>query len=435
MHYLSIVGPSREIILSNPSATGQIGAFCFVEEYTPSVGDYTNPAQPIVDDLAVVLEAISDDELRQLIRGLADLLARARLYQLDGIGDPVYLRARVADEPSNWDAEILGGSLELERDTLRTMGQLKVRARLTIERGPFVGPEQEISLSSSTQGARTGGVEIYNDYRNWAQMAANQVTGSMPAPLRFRVTNGTGGSISWRHFYVGGNTFATPASFAHYLLGASSLNGATVSWTAGSNHLTKRYAWDLTSTQLAAARGQYFRILAAFGGITPRCYVQAHAGASIGNVLIPSQSMPEVWSGDPIGNELLDLGSLQLPARRDAATAELAVMLSVRQTSGTGGTTVSSVQLMPGHNTRHYEQIGYSTVAAGYIEVDGYERRMYGGAGGQRYDIVRGDEEPVLVWPGEVQRIYVLFDEASGDYVPGRKSTLRAWYKPHRETI
>ena len=54
--------------------------------------------------------------------------------------------------------------------------------------------------------------------------------------------------------------------------------------------------------------------------------------------------------------------------------------------------------------------------------------------GTNKIPIVKSYYDPVVVYPGKAQRLYVLFDEGT-DFVAGRKMQVRAFYRPRVRTL
>lgn len=83
------------------------------------------------------------------------------------------------------------------------------------ERGPWwEGPEVELEISTSGYAAATGGRRITNNGTdNWVHVTGGQIPAA-PGPLRLQLTNDTGASQDYRHFYIGLNAFASPAAFS-----------------------------------------------------------------------------------------------------------------------------------------------------------------------------------------------------------------------------
>lgn len=132
-------------------------------------------------------------------------------------GEAVYLQAMTHSGGTLWRSRVLAARVEIIGQGAGQRALGSQGARLTVEREPFWedSTEQEVYLSSALTARRVGGVTLHNcwadAYRNYAQAAAADVSGELPAPLRlsYRVNglaaNGT--------LYAGSNARSNPGGF------------------------------------------------------------------------------------------------------------------------------------------------------------------------------------------------------------------------------
>ena len=78
-------------------------------------------------------------------------------------------------------------------------------------------------------------------------------------------------------------------------------------------------------------------------------------------------------------------------------------------------------------------QRGYSVPNGASVVANGTDGLVYYDSGGVRYPIYVAYGEPVHVWPGVNQRLYILQD-GSGQSISWTM-TARAWYRPRRSTL
>lgn len=333
-----------------------------------------------------------------------------------------------------------GRVLWSDNAALRRVANATIDAEISIviTREPWMDAttQREIPLSSNTRGVRTGGISIYNNdtgnnNQNWVQAAATDIIGSAPAPARIELTPASGGSLFFRNVYLCNMALHNPTTFDPFLLGSASQGGASKSWTA-SAHATNRYAWRLNSSQIQACKGEYMRILAAFDFMQPATYIQAHVGIATGSPTAyyrnPGLSGNEVWSGSPQGRQLVDLGAMPIPPQVGTASSDVGLFISIRSLTA-GSSALDFVMLMPARATRHLRMPSHSTSS---IIDNGPEGVAY--AQGRR-PFIQANGDPVMLYPGIINRVYMLFDEAGDAFVPGRNITMRMFARSRKRSI
>lgn len=334
------------------------------------------------------------------------------------------LRARVYDGFTNWS------QVPAERYLYGALNTVRVTA--TWERAnQWEGPEAELPMASSVHTERTGGVTVTGSAGvNYATITAANVKGTRPAPIRLRVLNASGSSISWRTIHVGLNVYSAPASADLWLLGSEATGGAARSWSAGVTHSTLTWLIPFTATLLGQTQGRTFRVLAAFDSITSTANVQASVGSYVSGLYVPTRYGSERTAL----RELIDLGEFAVPpGGYNVANAAAALAVTVRSAFA-GSATLNFVMLMPTDGYRRLEQVGFTVANGTGVEDDGVAGGAYAVSGSSRYPIVAAAGEGVRVHPGRDQRLYVLFGE-DGPFVAGRAMTVQAWYRPIYDNI
>ncbi len=353
-------------------------------------------------------------------------------------GAPVYAEFRPADTGDILRSRVFGG--EVDRSTVPIEFNLHaalntVRATVTWERQAwYEGPEAEIPLASATQTERTGGTAAHNNDNagnpNWLAMAAANVKGQRPAPVRLKITNAAGGAVAWRNFFVGLNAYSSPASADLWLLGSEATGGAAATWAAGSTHGALRWLFALSPTLLGQAQGRTFRVLAAFTSITASANLRAAVGPYVGSVYVPARIGGERLAA----RELVDLGEFPIPPGGYAVSNAAAALAITVRSSAAGSATLDFVMLMPTDGYRRLSQIGYDTANGEAVVDDGIDGGAYLLSSSSRYPIIRAAGDALHVIPGRDQRIYILFDE-DGGFVAGRTMTVQAWYRPRYSSL
>jgi hypothetical protein len=261
-------------------------------------------------------------------------------------------------------------------------------------------------------------------------IASTRVKGTRPAAVKLRITNASGGGIYWHIFHIGNNVYSAPAAADVWLLGSEATDGASDAWSAGVNHNINHWLFPLSATLLGQTKGRWFRVLAVFDSISAAANLRASMGTYISSIFIEQMHGNERYGA----GEMVDLGLFPFPpGGYNVANAAAALAITVRSASAGSGT-LDFVQLMPTDSYRKLEQIGYLAANGDSVEDDGIEGGAYYLSGSNRYPLVRSPGDPLRVFPGVVQRLYVLFDE-QGVFTAGRQMTVQAWYRPIYDNI
>lgn len=417
--------------------------------YWPTEGD----GAEVTETITITLEGTAALVLAT-VQTIRNLLNEAALDS-ESIGQPVYLeflaptastfyRSKILTSGMDWDGEPIRHKLDNATNT--------VSVNVTITRVNFwEGTETEIPLSTQAQSEASGGRTVYNNdnataNNNYCQIAANRVTGDLPAPVKLRIVQATAGSIGWRSFYVGNNAFSAPASADVWLLGSESLGGATYSWGAGGiGHNSLMFIFNLSSALLSQTRGRTFRILAAFTSATAGMYWRAGIYSNYQNFFLPVRVGRERYNSDAAGaiaNKLMDLGALPIPpGGYDVAPGGAALVISAR-CAVAGSVTLDFVNLMACQVTDEFnsflsfEQLGYSVDQNERVDIDGIDNTGggYYSGGTKVAGSVKMHTDYLYVWPGKQQRIHVLYDEGA-TFTPGRQMNVSIFYRPRVRTI
>lgn len=441
MHEIAIYNDSQTITF----ADGTISA-SEVLEYVPASpdtipqdslgGELPLEEQTVTDTIELLIKADTEANVSERIQLIRSMLRRAQKRP-----ETTYMRLRLSSDSQDWDAEIVSGRLELAPDTLRYWGGKKIEARLMITRKEFVGEEAEVSISNSAQVApKVGGISIWNgataNQPNWFDVSGSVVEGDQPAHSRVQITNASGTPLLWRNFYMANNVFNRPRHFDPFLLGSESAITHTnpASWPAGADHNQLEWAWELDGTQIGAADGDNFRLIACFNSISSvePLYLQAHVGVVIGGIFSVFASTPrEVYARN---HRIIDLGSIPIPAKRNTANRNVGVMMSVRS-QGSGSANLRFLSMLPSKTSRRINQYQFSALEGESVTDDSYHKSAYASIYGSAEPIVRTYGKPLMLEPGEDQRISVLFGETNNAYNAARRSTVRLFMRPRRWTV
>lgn len=402
---------------------------------------YSNTSETI----EIMFDNTSKTALQAQVESINRLLDLAKRRQTRRNGVRVYLKFTVDGDSATYRSEVLSGRLELGEDALRHYANIKVQARLYVNRRFYweADDETELRLSKSNVSATTGGVTIYNHddggtgHDNWVQITAAQVDGELPCPLRLTLTNNSGASQAYRNFHIGTNAFSDPANFDHILEGEDGSGGTVTSDSScsGGSKLANN-SWTGTNlvqltiggAQLQKAGGRWFRLLMRVASLTSSCYIQPQIRTSDGLVILYTGEEVLVNSAVPI----VDLGSVPLPPSASAGVswADMKLTLSMRAV-GTAGIQIDYVELMPTDSYANFTQLGYSIPNNGVITIDGIEGVIHSAG----FPIYSAPLPTVWVWPNQLQRLIFTHDETTGPVSIDNTILVRAYYRPRRLTI
>lgn len=415
---------------------------------------YEVERQPVTETVRLWLYGESPAAVQSLIGSIERWAEGVHRRQRTRTGERGYLLQQVRSDTEMWRSEVLAARLQPADENLRRWGS-GVEVLLFVTRRPFweTVAERELPLdNTSAGGPATGGVTIYNHddattgHDNWVDVAAVDVAGNLPAPLRLRMTNNSGANIGYRNFWQANNSHYSPATFVHVIEGESMVGVTQVadggssggyygraSWTTLIQHVVDLYKWQLPSSLLTAAAGGFFRVLVRFANTPPSgMEFQLHIKT------VPSPIF-SLWDGPKFtasGALLQDCGIVQLPPGATGGSYyDLNLVLSGEYT-GTSQLDIDFVQLTPADSTRWFKQIGYQIPPNDAIENNGPEDRVYeiDAATGQQSYLYEAYSAALHVWPSRDQRLFFLFDEASTMNI-SRSSSIRAWYRPRRSTL
>jgi hypothetical protein len=423
--------------------------------YFPATPSYSaNVLQPVTETAEVNLTG-TQTAIRATINSIETLLRRGLERQATGAGERVFVEYKPVDTDSAaYRSEVLDGRVQWSADPgLRRLGDNNPTVRVAViwTRAPWwEGPEAELQLSANGQGAATGGRTTYNDPANgnWVQVAAAQIAGNLPAPIRLQLMNTAGASKNFRRVFVGVNAFSDPDNLVHFLQGEARISGGSVDSDAahsGGQALEvtlsgtpTAYSWTLPQADLQRTKGRRFRLLLRTPGATGSLYVQPQIRTTAGTLL---------WTGDelplttPIYESWQDLGIVPLPpGGYSGGSAQLRLALALR---GSGVALLDVLQLTALDDYLHMELPGVG-MAIGNNEAivhDSIERLVYHLSGSVHAPLSTAFGGELLLQPGVNNRLYILHQlnaaqtGGAGDAPIGNTLSVRAYYRPRRVTV
>jgi len=397
----------------------------------------------VVSTLDLVFTASTIAGIQTLVKNLEKLLDKSLLRQNRKNYARVYLNVTV-DGDVAWRSEILYFRLVPKTDLFDGLTAKKTEYTLFITRRfYFEGPEKELELSNSLTSATTGGIEIFNHQDsgedNYVAIAAAQVGGVLPTPVKLTLTNINGSSVGFRNFYLATNAFSDPDNFNHIIEGESRESGygtiTTSATSSNGNYNTYSFTgsgyivFPLSDTLLEKTQGRWFRLLM-------RCVSWSGTNVFVQPELRDATGLVTLWSGDekklPSSSvtNLQDLGSIPLPSGPlNPEGTDMTLVLKVRCT-GSGQLNIDYIQLTPLDSYQYVIQRGLNIPNDGVVTFDGISSVIH--SNGQ--PIYSHRVGPLYVFPGVKQRIYILYDSTSGSVIANTVE-IRVYIRERRLTI
>lgn len=429
-------------------------------EWDFGAGETDEETDSVAESIPLLLRAATVTALQDAARTMERLLDDAARRALTRMGARVFLTVQWDGEADAWRSEVLGGRLELA-GAPDQWGRKALEGVLDLTRRPYwEGPETPLPLTNGNRSNYTTGIEVYNandgsgsapnKRNNYVQIAANDVIGSVPAPVKVELKN-LSGSATLNSIHLANNVFADPTTFNPLLEAEARTSGGSTASNAnasgGSQLQLSGYAsgqtvtWTLSSALLQKTQSRWFRLLmsmmlrSATGAQAET--VQVRLRDDTGAFVVWGENNQEVSL--PPNNTFLwfaDLGAIPLPpADWDTNWDALQLQLTFRLASGTANTYLDCLYLMPTDSYRLLQLRPYALPTNGLVVDNGIDGGAYMEISSLRSPYVQPSGAPLMVWPGRVQRIYVLADRPTGMADITQKWAMKVWYRPRRLTI
>ena len=436
-HALSITDGTTTFSLSTTNA--------YLILYVPT------EAQPgetsVTESVEIMFYAASASAMQTAIQNLQRLLEGIRRRQQWGVGPAVYFQFQPDGDATTWRSEMLDARLEYKEDTLSVFPQAKLPATLLLQRVPFwEGALTQIPLTNQSASNNTSGITIYNhddsgtNHDNYVQIAAAAVGGSLPAPVKLELTNGTGSTQNWKQIWLANNAFSDPANFTHILEGETQVAGGSTGSNADSSNSSYAtitintqdvHQWTLSAALLQDAQGYDFHMLARFRSVNGTVYIRPAIYDSGGSYAL--------WTGDETqvtitSDAIVDLGVCPLPpGGYGTAYAAQRLYWALRSASSVVVQT-DFIAFFPANTFRRLRML--STTANGVkVTDDQPEGRAYSVASSVETPNIAVSGMPLTVWPNTLQRIYVLWSYFDLSASISTTMSVKAWYRPRRASF
>lgn len=401
-----------------------------VAEYSPRTSTMRDGKyQDITESLDMTIQAASKTALQAAVQTLETMVARAYRPESErGIGPRVWLQMQVDGDTEVYRSEVLNGRFQPDGDALITWAGATITGLLTIERRFFwEGAEKTLLFAGGGSTAMLRNTDNTSPY-NVATFG--DVDGVIKTPIKLTLTNATGGSVAFTDVYVATDDEVGFAGTQHLITPLT----ATTSWIDESEHNLLRYDIPISDAAVAAIAGRECHIIGAFSNSATSTFLRASLRFKAGGVYneLSMVGVRENFTGVS-GNEVVDFGSVAIPPPGAGATTGLTIIITA-YSKISSGMTLDFATIIPSKNFKRLFQTGYLIGNGDAIVDDCMENKSYVLVGATENPIIRRNDKPLLVFPGKINKLYMLAKE-SGGYNAGIVFMAAASYRPRRLTV
>lgn len=419
-----------------------------VEEYDPRTPEAENgDVESIAETLQIYITGSSGSQVQTRQAALERVLLNARNRAKSGVGPRVFLQLQLDSDASTWRSEVFAYALPPKEQALRLWPNNVVSLELSILRAPWwEGTLMQLPLTNGNGSNNTSGLTVYDHddstagHDNYVQIAAADVAGTLPAPVKIELTNSTGSTQNYVWIWMANNAFSDPANFTQLLEGESVVSGGSTGSNSDSSN--SGYAtitvntqavqqWTLSQALLQDALGYDFHLMARFRSVNGTVYLRPAVWDSTGTYAL--------WTGDEVqitltSDPIVDLGVVPLPPG-GYSTAYAAQRLYVAMRSASSVVVqVDFFAFFPAGTFRRLKML--STIANGVkITDDQPEKRGYSLNGSVETPNVAPQGRDLMVYPNTLQRIYFLWSLGGLTAPVDQTFTVKAWYRPRRSSF
>lgn len=405
------------------------------------IPSFSNVTESIPLFISASTPALVSDKIRSIER-LLDLARQGSLGHLD---DKLYFRIQFDHDSEAWRSQILAAKLEME-EASDQIWRNYADATLIITRRYYFETEamKAVEVSSGpTSTPTTGYATVYNaddshaTNRNWFQIAAAQVIGSLPAPAKISIKNISGATRGAAAIFLGNYVFNDPANVDPIFRSEDASESDTTPGTTEQ----KIYTWSLASNGLVDDfRGQFGRYIVVWSDrpavdTLVRAVVQYRAPAPEADLALGEQMIvnPSVF--------VTDLGALPIPPSGfiSGMGTNLYLTLKAKAATGTDTLGVDWLQIFPSGAGR------YRVLKAifGSLNLDNNNEVIDDGPNGVSYLATSGGDKlplyrplftPIYLWPNKLQRLRLIIS-GGASIEPGQQWGVKVEYRPRRHSF
>jgi hypothetical protein len=379
-------------------------------------------------------------QMRTAEEAIQRLLDLARFRQGSRPGAKVYLQFAESPSATLWRSEILAGA-----PVATALNGFALTYAITRRFYWERATEIQLSMSNDVTGSTTA-ITLYNHNRNassrnnYARITG--VLGSMPAPVRFVLTNTYASATRVSDVYIGHMLDGSPAFSGQHVIeiesGTFYGSSAVRSNGIASGGQDGNLAWSGTSeailwsgvigaTVLNAAGGGWFKVIAYSTQASSDQSTRVRARISI-------DLISELWAGaytlfSPFAGTLTDLGNVQLPAGLVGGSAyPLTIELRARSPLvGTHNIYPDYIEFLPLRSFRFLDELGYGVAQGVALHDNPYEEQVFTSWGSGNIGNYTPLGAPIMLVPNRTNVIYLMVTPCDN---VARSTQVQAWYRP-----
>lgn len=460
-HVLNITDGTTTITLAD-------GTNCVLGEYTPKSN--FNGEGDVTEQIKVTIQAATIADVRTYINNInrmfqqADFFTRFGQNQLSATGSPVYANFDPGTTGTVYRSMITQGRVLATQSSLDS-GWAGNQVDVTIEwtrQAFWEGPETEIALATTYAGAAaTGGKTVYNKDEIASAnkcvlfIKANTITGDLPAPLKFKLTNGNAGQYI-DEFFVGHNLCAG-IDYSPSMTVEGELAGGSVASIYASGGALGYFNWTATVETLIATwttgnfilganndlgnmKGNRMAMFVRFGTVGGLSYSDLYLRFKITDDASPQ---PVLWEGNlvlfPTGRQLAVIDFLRLPLfGTNFNSQDYRLQLwALRNAAGAHQFAVDYIYFMPISGDNGFMRFRYPSVTSmGLYDIGAYTYDPYNPTDIQTLpasgllELFSIEGGPITLFPKVEQSISFLFHRADGTAPIAQTATIQAYFRP-----
>lgn len=291
-------------------------------------------------------------------------------------------------------------------------------------------------------------ISIYDIY-NYVDIASSSITGVLPTPVRLRLTNSYNVAADLETVWIGQNWRSSPLSMVYYLETEDSATGSNTANAGASSGQYRIYdvtttetaltTWSLSSAQMTASKGAYFRLIAKFFDGTDITKVEYRIRLLYGtDILWDSGIFSFDDTYEATDRVMREFCTMQLPPYFTESQTPPAITLQLSAVSTTGSTEtikLDYIEMLPLDGWR--KLVSTSGVAYESILVDdGIDNMSYQLVASQIVNDIYAEGVPVMLVPGKDTRLYFMMHSITDDTAEiVRTASIRIYYRPRVRTI
>jgi len=449
------------------------GTSCLLRSYTPKS---SREGEDVTENVDITIQADSLALARTYMNEIGALFSQAafnerfRQNYIKDNGSPVYINFDPNTSGTTLRSRCKGGRIVANAETLESdISSGAVQLDVTIEwtrQGFFEGPETEIALASTYNGAgATGGYVVKNrddsGGQNRAYIPAGQIVGDMPAPLKLMIANNVAGNFideiiighglnakntgkmkieAENNFTAGFGTTATTIADAN----CSNGNYKAVSWTSlsGSEQLLGYWQPNLTDVLQTYTRGNRYMVVmrlrdtVAYTDLWAKLYWGFVVGLGVTSSLVSGNLILI-----PPGRQLVMLDTFRYPSvgTYNVVWDYLLFNLKcVRSTNGATAINLDYLYFIPISGDNGWMRIKNSISTGGLSYAGGSYYWLtldpYNSSDFQTYDNQSAsfavDGGPIMLFPGVWQYLALLASYSDGTSPISLQTRIKAYYRP-----